>query len=334
MIDLKNTIAQNLHDTVFLAIGYTQEKRALVVYDTLSPLANLLTDGYRTVLPQAQMIDFSEASPGDVRGAIEALSAGDLVVLVQSTSFRLNEFRFRLELFTRSLATIEHPHLGRMPDDEIEIYIDALAYDADYYHTLGSTIKSKIDDAKQIVVACAGTELVYQAPFEPAKLNIGDYRTMKNVGGQFPIGEVFTEAADIAQVNGRVKLFAFGDAGFRVIVPNEPIEVEITNGLISKVINPTPAFQAVLDQISAAEPLWVRELGFGMNRALTKHHRLTDIGSYERMCGIHLSLGQKHTIYGKPGFPKRQSRYHVDVFVDVETVSIDGQTIYKNGAYC
>ena len=42
------------------------------------------------------------------------LSASDLVVLIQSTSFRLDAFRIRVELFKQSLKVIEHPHLSRM----------------------------------------------------------------------------------------------------------------------------------------------------------------------------------------------------------------------------
>ncbi len=94
------------------------------------------------------------------------------------------------------------------------------------------------------------------------------------------------------------------------------------------------SFTDVLDQIRADEELWVRELGFGLNRALTRDRRLTDIGSYERMCGVHLSLGQKHTIYAKAGFPKRSSRYHVDVFADIITVRIDDEIVYREGQWC
>ncbi len=330
----KTSLEQNLWDTVSLAIGYALPAKALVVFDTTSVLAARLTHGYRAVLPHANFIDFNAVTPGDIRGAIEVLQEGDLVVMVQSGSFRLNEFRFRLELFNRHLAVIEHPHLGRIPENQHEIYIDALAYDKSYYRTLGPKLKKTIDTATHIEVACQGTTLTYDAPFESAKLNIGDYAGMKNIGGQFPIGEVFTEAADLGSVNGQVKLFAFGDASFKVIVPEKPITVTIERGLIVDAADVPPAFQAVLDQIKIDEPLWVRELGFGMNRALTRARILDDIGSYERMCGVHLSLGQKHTIYGKPGFPKRTSRYHVDVFVDVETVKVDGQAIYQHGAYC
>ena len=89
-----------------------------------------------------------QTTPDLVRAAIDALSPGDLVVLVQSTSFRLNEFRFRLELFDRKLKTIEHPHLGRMPDSELETFIDALAYDPDYYRTVGPALMERINRAR------------------------------------------------------------------------------------------------------------------------------------------------------------------------------------------
>lgn len=333
MTSRQERLRKNLRDTAENAIGHTPSASALVVFDRQSPLARVLEDGYREALQSATFIDFDETTPDAVRAAIDALSPGDLVVLVQSTSFRLNEFRFRLELFARSLAVVEHPHLGRMAENEIDTYIDALAYDPAYYRTVGPKLKSMIDNAKRIVVSCDGAELVYDSACESAKLNIGDYTGMKNTGGQFPIGEVFTEPVDFSRVNGTVKLFAFGDANFHVTVPSEPVTVVIKNGVIIDAPGAPESFTKVLDQIRADEELWVRELGFGMNRALTKTTRLTDIGSYERMCGIHLSIGQKHTIYPKPGMPKRSSKYHVDVFVDVTHVTIDGAVVYADGTY-
>lgn len=328
------SLQKNIHDIVTIAIAHTPDARALVVFDRRSPLSNALTDGYIAVLPGAQFIDFDASNADEIMAAIHALQPGDLVVMVESSSFRLNEFRFRLELFDRKLKAIEHPHLERMPESEHETYINALAYDPSYYRVIGPKLKSLIDNAKRIIVSCDGAELVYDSLFEDAKLNIGDYTGMKNTGGQFPIGEVFTEPKDIAGVNGTVKLFAYADANFHVLVPPEPVLVRIEKGVLVDAPNAPESFQRVLDQIRADEEVWVRELGFGMNRAMTRTRLLTDIGSYERMCGIHLSLGQKHTIYAKPGMPKRSSRYHVDVFVDVTTVTIDGVVVYRDGDYC
>jgi aminopeptidase len=330
---MNTVLEQNLHDTITLAIKHQPDQRALMVYDDQSPLSRAIADGYRAVLPAMSVLNFAHTTADEIRSAIDQLSPGDLVILVQSSSFRLNEFRFRLELFNRNLAVIEHPHLGRMVGEEHDIYIDSLAYDAEYYQSVGHALKKKIDNARQIIVRCEGTELVYDGPFESAKLNIGDYTGMKNVGGQFPIGEVFTEPASFAKVNGAVKLFAFADASFHVVAPPEPVLIVIENGVIVDAPHAPESFVKVLDQIRADEQLWVRELGFGMNRALTRDRRLVDIGSYERMCGIHLSIGQKHTIYTKEGFPKRSSKYHVDVFADVATVLIDGEVVYEGGSW-
>ncbi|MEK9155074.1 MAG: hypothetical protein AAB839_00325 [Patescibacteria group bacterium] len=329
-----SSLEQNLRDTIAFAIKHDGSKKSMMVFDEQSLLSRMIAEGYRAALPDMVALNFDATAPLDIRAALDALSPGDLVVLVQTSSFRLNEFRFRLELFNRGLAVIEHPHLGRMPEEEHDTYIESLAYDPQYYQTVGRTLKAKIDAAKQIIVSCDGTELVYDGPFESAKLNIGDYTGMKNTGGQFPIGEVFTEPVDFSRVNGTIKLFAYADAAFHVIVPPEPVLVVIENGIIVDAPDAPESFTKVLDQIRADEQLWVRELGFGMNRAMTRHRRLTDIGSYERMCGIHLSIGQKHTIYTKEGFPKRSSKYHVDVFAAITTVMIDGEVVYKDGGYC
>ncbi len=333
MDSLLEKATQHVATTITGAIRHDPVAQALIVFDRQSVLSSLLADAYIAALPSAKAVDFDTTSPDDIRAEMEKLSPGDLVALVQSSSFRLNEFRFRLELFNRGLAVIEHPHLGRMSENEYEIYIDSLAYDAGYYQRVGKKLKELIDKAKRVVVSCKDTELIYDTPLEDAKLNIGDYTGMKNRGGQFPIGEVFTEPKDVFQVNGMAKLFGYADANFHVIVPDEPVLVRIEKGVLVEAINPPESFVKVLDQIKADEVVWVRELGFGMNRALTRDRRLTDIGSYERMCGIHLSLGQKHTIYAKEGMPKRSSKYHVDVFVDVEKVTIDDVVVFENGAY-
>lgn len=326
-------LQQNLTDVITKAFNIPLDHPSLLVFDEQSALAKTIADGYKAVLKNATVMNFATTSPDDIRAAMNTLAPGSLVVLVQSSSFRLNEFRFRLELFDRKLAVIEHPHLGRMPESEYAIYIDSLAYDRDYYRGVGSELKKRIDAAKEIIVRCDGTELRYEGPFEDAKLNVGDYTGMRNIGGQFPIGEVFTEPADFSKVNGTVKLFGYADAAFHVISPPEPVLCRIENGILVEAIDPPETFTRVMDQIRADEQLWVRELGFGMNRAMTRERRLTDIGSYERMCGIHLSLGQKHTVYTKEGFPKRSSRYHVDVFAAITTVEIDGEVVYRDGQY-
>lgn len=324
----------NVADTLALALDHTPGKAAVVVFDESSELSRVLAQTYRDCLPGATHLNFDSVAPEVILRAFAALAPGDLVVLIQSTSFRLEAFRIRVELFKRGLKVIEHPHLARMRPSECAVYIDALAYDPGYYRVVGPALKQRIDHATTAVVDSGGGEaLTYESGFEPAKLNIGDYSTLANVGGQFPIGEVFTEAKDLARVKGRVRIFAFGATDFHVDVPDHPITLVIRDGKVSAVEDGTAAFERVIAQIKADEDVWVRELGFGMNRALTRDSRVSDVGTYERMCGIHLSLGAKHGVYDKPQLKRRHTKYHVDVFAVTETVQLDGATIYRDGAW-
>ena len=326
--------SKNVGDILALAIEYAPPHAAVVVFDSRCDLAVALTAAYRNCLPAASFIDFDAVTPEAVLAAFAPLAASDLVVLIQSTSFRLEAFRIRVELFKRSLKVIEHLHLSRMPGAQALDYIASLAYDPAYYRGVGYALKARIDRAQSGVVDSGGERLVFASPFESAKLNVGDYKDMRNVGGQFPIGEVFTEALDLEAVNGRVRIFVFGDTAFMCNQPEKPITLVISKGRVTDAIDSTPEFDKVLENIRADEgEVWMRELGFGMNRAFTRERIVNDIGTYERMCGIHLSLGAKHGIYNKPNFKRKDTKYHVDVFAITECVMLDDDVVYKNGAW-
>jgi aminopeptidase len=324
----------HLRDVLAIAIGHGPAHGALVVYDTRTDLARALAEGYRRNLPDATFIDFDSVAPEDVLAAFRRMAASDLVVLIQSTNFRLEAFRIRVELFKLGLKVIEHVHLSRMPGAQGEHYIESLAYDPGYYRGVGKALKARIDAASSGTVWSGAEPLVFGSPFEPAKLNVGDYSEMNNVGGQFPIGEVFTEARDLEAVNGQVRVHVFGDTSYLVNRPETPITLVIERGRVVDAIDATPEFARLLEIIRADEgEVWVRELGFGMNRAFTRERRVNDIGTYERMCGIHLSLGAKHGVYPKPGFKRKDARYHVDIFAVTEAVYLDDELVYKDGAW-
>jgi len=324
---------RHVRDILTHALRHT-DRRAVVVADERSALSRTLAKAYRACLPDARYVSFDEVQPEQILQIFAELAAGDLVVLIQSSSFRLEAFRIRVELFKRGLKVIEHPHLGRMQESEYATYIEALAYDPAYYRGVGGALKRRIDAAPGGFVDSGGERLIYGSAFEPAKLNVGDYSEMANVGGQFPIGEVFTEPLDLESVNGRVRIFVFGDTEFRVNVPPQPITLEIERGKVKGVIDSTPEFDRVIEQIRADEEVLVREFGFGMNRAMTAERRVSDIGTYERMCGIHLSLGAKHGVYGKPGLNRRHTRFHVDVFAVTESVVLGDEVVFRDGAWC
>lgn len=327
-------LEKHLRDILSLAIEHSDVRAAVIVADTQSELAVILTEAYRRCLPKAKFIDFDPNSPQVALAAFEELKAGDLVVLIQSASFRLETFRIRIELFNRSLKVIEHPHLATIQPSEMQTYLDSLAYDPQYYRGVGNALKDRLDRARGGVVDSGGEQLIYASSFESAKLNVGDYSDMKNVGGQFPIGEVFTEARNLESVNGRVRIFAFGDTSFKVNKPEKPITLAVTRGRIADTMDSTPEFDRVLANIRADEgEVWLRELGFGLNRAFTQDRLVSDVGTYERMCGVHLSLGAKHAIYKKPNFTRKGAKHHVDVFVATESVSLDDTIVYQDGAW-
>lgn len=327
---------QHVGDIVRVAIGHDAAEPALIIYDTECPLAPLLAQAYTAALPAAQVIEISTVDNDTVMAAFASQPAGALVVLIQSTHFRLDAYRLRVQLFTQGLKVIEHVHLSRMVGDEAPLYIDALAYDVEYYRGTGAALQAKIAAAPSArLVSSSGNTLTFATPLEPAKLNVGDYRAMKNIGGQFPIGEVFTEAVDLEAVSGRADIYVFGDTTFHCNFPPQAITIVVEAGRITAVENSTPEFDAVLEKIRAVEgEIWIRELGLGLNRAFTRERTVSDIGTYERLCGIHLSLGAKHGSYNKPQFKRKDTRFHIDVFVDVAGgVWLGEENLYQAGLW-
>jgi hypothetical protein len=324
----------HLRDVLAIALEHGPGRRALVVYDTRTGLARALLEAYRRNLPDATFVDFDDVAPAEVLALFKTFAPQDLVVLVQSTNFRLDGFRLRVELFKLDLKVIEHVHLSRMPGAQGAHYIESLAYDPQYFRGVGHALKSRIDRVARAEVHGGGEVLVFDSPFESAKLNVGDYSAMNNVGGQFPIGEVFTEARDLEAVSGHAQVHVFGDTSYLVNRPEKPVTIVVERGRVVSTIDATPEFQEVLDIIRRDEgEVWVRELGFGMNRAFSRERRVDDIGTYERMCGIHLSLGAKHGVYAKPGFKRKDARYHIDVFVVTDAVYLDDERVYADGAW-
>lgn len=327
--------ARHVHDIVFTAIAHDPEQAALIVFDAECPLAGVLADAYALALPKAHLIQVETVGNEVVMNAFSALPAGSLVVLVQSTHFRLDAYRLRVQLFNQGLKVIEHVHLARMVDEQARLYIDSLAYDPVYYRGTGVALKLKIDAAPSArVVSHGGDVLLFDSALEAAKMNIGDYRAMNNVGGQFPIGEVFTEAQDLTAVHGRAKVFVFGDTTFHCNWPERAITLVVEAGRVVAVENSTPHFDDVLSKIREIEgDVWIRELGLGMNRAFSESRRVSDIGTFERMCGIHLSLGAKHGSYNKPQFKRKDTRFHIDVFIESAAVYMGDDLIFSEGLW-
>jgi len=334
---LVDQAAANLSETLTIAMAHKpSQQRAMVVFDHDSAAAQLLEQAYRQAAPTAEFWNFAAVDSATLVAAFATLAPHDLVVLVQTQSFRPEGFRIRVELFKRNIKVLEHSNLARISDAvELARYVNALAYDATYYRGVGHALKSAVDGASDLaLIADATTTLRVTGGVEPAKINLGDFASLPNTGSLFPIGEIFTEAADLERVDGSVALFAFADLLGNMNFVEQPIILQIRAGRVVASEGATPAFTEVIDGITAAEgEVWVRELGFGMNRAFGRDARVSDVGAFERMCGMHLSLGAKHGVYRKPGMRHKDARYHVDVFPTVRAVEIDGRNIFVDGAW-
>jgi hypothetical protein len=335
MNSLAEVASRNVKDTLTIALEHTGDHAALIVADERSELSKLLLEAYVECLPLARVLLFDQLSPEAVKAAFAELSAGALVVLIQSSVFKVPEFRVRVELFKRDIKVIEHSNLQRMGPSELPHYLAALAYDPAYYRVIGHALKAKMDAARSVRLESAGETLHFSCPLESAKLNIGDFAGLKNTGSLFPIGEVFSEARDLEAVHGRVKIYGFTDRSKRLNVPDAPITMLVERGRVVGTENATEDFEQVLSAIRSDEggEVWLRELGFGMNRALSRDRRVSDVGAFERVCGVHLSLGASHGVYKKPHLHPREARHHVDTFVITDRVLLDDEVVFEGGAW-
>ena len=334
MSALTSTATRNVRDTLTIAMEHTGERAALLVADERCELARVLAAAYAECLPQARVMSFDHVAAEAVKAACIQLGEGELAVLIQSSVFRLPEYRTRVELFRKNVKVIEHSNLERIQPNELEHYVAALAYDPEYYRGVGHALKARMDVARSARIESQGETLHFDSPLELAKLNIGDFAGLKNTGSQFPIGEVFTEARDLTAVNGRVNIYAFADMSFRLNLPAAPITLVVERGRVVDALNSSSELEQVLNAIRADEgEVWLRELGFGMNRAFSRDRHVSDVGAFERVCGVHLSLGARHGVYKKPHLNPREVRYHVDSFVVTDRVLLDDEVVFADGAW-
>ena len=325
---------KNIKDILNICIQHRfDNENALVIYDENSGLAKILLEAYREALPHAHFVDFDKSNKEEILLEFNKMKEHDLVVMIQSTNFLLNEFRIRLHLFNNKLKVIEHMHLGRNSEDMWDTYIGSLAYDTEWYPVIGPIIKAKLDKCDELFIFSKNKKLITSGGLEPAMLNIGDYSLMNNVGGTFPIGEVFTESKILGNLNGEVYIYAFADRDFNVQM-YEPFLIRIEHGEIIWYADNTPSlFIEILDLVRSYERPIIREIGFGLNRAITREHYLRDITAYERVYGMHLSLGEKHSVYKKSGLTTNKTKFHIDIFPLVDKVIADNKVVFENGKY-
>lgn len=333
----------------------------ILLYDTLCPLSKILSNAYKKSMPDAEHINvlaqsvsvmeekrdkpYLEPLPekkDEIREKLKNLPAGATVVMVQSTNFRLDDFRIRLQLFNQGVGCLEHTRLEYYPESDFENYVNAFEFRGDYYKSLGGFLKTQLETSDEIQVYSKNGDMLSFGQMEEAQLNHGMFAEQKNRGGAAISGEIFSEAKDFSTVNGKISMCCYPNLDFE-IVNCEPFTLTVENSYVTCSENTPEYFKKnIYDMIANGETdggrVMMREAGFGLNPALSFDKPLsTDVSAFERQAGFHISIGKKHNIYRKK-FPKKEvQRYHIDVFCDLEkiiAIKNNKQTmLYENGGY-
>ena len=131
----------------------------------------------------------------------------------------------------------------------------------------------------------------------------------------------------------------------RIISVCSPFKIIVTGGIVVNIENAPDDFMMIMNEIKKVEgEIYVREIGLGLNDAISTNNIISDPFAFERMAGLHLSLGKRHTIFKKRVPSKedleisnndkttmnlqsknvrRYGRFHIDVFGIIDTIILD-----------
>lgn len=316
----------------------TWDEKKVLVYDLNSPLSKKLSKAYLENfdnLNNSESIEYKEENKEKIKEKLLSLNEWDTVILIQSTNFRLDNFRIRLNLHNAWIWCLEHNHLAYIKDDQHEIYADVISYKTPYFDKISAWLKEKSDKAQSMTFQCNDwSVLKIEWWFEDMKQNTWNYE-WKRRWWTFPIWENFTEAKDFAKVNWELSIYCYPDPDLQ-IETCKPFKIKIKESFITCNDENCPEnFRKILDKIENWEDWKVimRELWFWLNPMLSRDRQLSDVNAFERIAGFHISLWMKHNIY-RFKFPKEKvQRYHIDIFPDIKRIFIDGDLIFEDENY-
>ena len=327
---------QNVKDILEKNYLISKDQHILLIYDLKSLLSTLLTNAYQKAIQTYphDIINFHGVDEEFILTKFQNLPKRSLVILVQSGSFRMTKHRLRADLFQQGHMVIEHARLSFNDDNQIENYINALNYDTPYYLKKCNKIAHLLQENKTITVKSENNlTLTINSKYENPIKNTGDFSQNSNASAGFPIGEIFTEAQELDKINGQILVFATPTLEHHTFF-TDPFIVTIKDGLLISHNGPDK-FNEMLNIIRAEEnnKVQVREIGFGLNRALGFSKRLNEPTAFERFAGLHFSLGMKHAMYRKKFDKDIVQKYHVDIFCLVDEIFIGNIKIFEKGEY-
>ena len=354
MITLSNErIEQLISDIVLKQMGCKDEK-IVVVFDADCELSQKIHQAHRKVTPNAEFIKYNPEKNQELRDHLMGLPEGSSVFLIQSVSFRIENFRIRLSLFHKGIGCLEYSHLAWYDEkNEGDNFLEALEWQGEEFYRLATQINERMieDDTLKVYSGKNGEHVLNFGKMETGFINDGRFYQQKNRGGSVVCGEIFSEAVDLRGVQGEISINCYPDERFR-IVECEPFTLTITDGVISHWSENTPdlVVSSIIERIKESETdeegnpeVMVREAGFGLNPKLSLQKQICFVSTFERQAGFHISVGKKHPIYRKKFDKTVVQRYHIDIFADLYKITsekkdeatgeISETVIYENGKY-
>lgn len=314
------------------------ENEILLIYDLESPLSKLVAEAYIKNLEniKSESIDINTVDKEELIKRLWALKEFSTVVLVQSTNFRLDNFRIRLQLHNNWVWCLEHNHLQYMKDDEYENYADAIEYLTPYYDKLSANLKELCDSSQTMRFICHDWSVLnLDGGFEDMKQNTWNYE-WKRRGGTLPIWENFNEVLDFDKANGELSIVIYPWMDFQIRTVEKPFKIQIKNSLITSNDENTPEeFYELLKLIETSEDneVLLRELWFWLNPNLNNNKQLADVNFFERKAWFHVSIWKKHQMYRKKMHKSIVQRYHIDIFPDIKEIFVWDVKIFENDKY-
>ena len=314
------------------------ENEIILIYDLESPLSRLVSNAYIENFKEfkGETIDINKVDKEELIKRLWALKENSTVILVQSTNFRLDNFRIRLQLHNNWVWCLEHNHLQYMKEDEYENYADAIEYKTPYYDELSWKLKELCDNSDTMrFVSRDGSIMNIEWWFEDMKQNTWNYE-WKRRWWTLPIWENFNEALDFDKVNGELSIVIYPWMDFQIRKVDKPFKIKINKSIVTTDDPNAPKeFIELLDLIKASEDneVMLRELWFWLNPNINNDKQLADVNFFERKAWFHVSIWKKHQIYRKKMHKSVVQRYHIDIFPDIKEIYVWETKIFKDDKY-
>jgi hypothetical protein len=97
--------------------------------------------------------------------------------------------------------------LGYIADEQVPNYVDALTYHTPEYVEATDLLNRLSGSASKTEIHSGTGEVLTFGKLEVFRGNTGSYPSGSIKGGTFPIGEAFSEACDLSDVQGEIRIF-------------------------------------------------------------------------------------------------------------------------------